>query len=82
MYNNRKYIIGLIFIVFIIYIMYKTFKLKDGILFSVIVTTILYTFMESSYTVNDAYLLCNLMFIAAMILIGKKTDNELEEHEA
>lgn len=76
------YIIGLIFIIFIIYIMYKTFKKKDGILFSVIVTTILYTFMESSYTVNDAFLLCNLMFIAAMILMGSKTNNEPEEHTA
>jgi hypothetical protein len=76
------YIIGLLFVVFIVYIMYRTYKTKDGILFSVIVTTILYTFMESSYTVNDAYLLCNLMFIAAMILMGSKTNNEPEEHTA
>ena len=75
------YIIAILFIAFIIYIMYKTYKKKDGLLFSVVVTTILYTFMESSYTINDAYLLSNRLFIVAMLLIGSKEKHGSEEYE-
>lgn len=71
---NYGYIIGVFFVLFHIYLVYRTWKQKDGILLVVIASCIFYTFMEATYTVNSSYLLCNLSYIAAMLLITNKRE--------
>jgi len=66
------YIIGIVFILFQFYLIYRTWKEKNGILLVIVVTCAFYTFMEATYTMNNAYLLCNLSYITAMILLAEK----------
>lgn len=72
------WIIALVFVVFIAVLLYKSFKKKDGLLLVVLITAIMYTFMERSYMINDAFLLSNLMYIVAMILIGARKAETVE----
>lgn len=64
------WVYAIIFVAFFCWAIYKAAEKKDGILLSVIVTTILYSFMERSYTVNEMYLLSNLVIIASFIFLG------------
>jgi len=72
---NYGYIIGIAFILFQLYLIYRTWQEKDGILLTLIVTCAFYTFMEATYTMNSAYLLANVSYIVAMILLsGRKNE--------
>lgn len=72
------YVIGIIFVLFHLYLLFRTGKVKDGVLLVLIVSCIFYTFMEASYTVNSVYLLSNISYIAAMILMAGKKEFENE----
>lgn len=72
LFFNYGYIVGIFFVLFHIYLVYRTWKRKDGLLLVIIASCIFYTFMEATYTVNSSYLLCNLSYIAAMLLIAAK----------
>lgn len=64
------YAIGILFIIFHVFLLFRSWKTKNGILLIMIMTSIFYTFMESSYTINSTYLLCNASYIVAMVLIS------------
>ena len=64
------YVIAILFVVFIAYLIYQTYKNKDGVLYVILMSAIFYTFMERSYMINNAYLLSNLVYIVAMVLIS------------
>lgn len=81
MFFNYGYLIGILFILFHLYLLYKVWKEKNSILLVLIVTCVFYTFMESSYTVNSSYLLSNLCYIAAMILMAEKKEPKNESGE-
>jgi len=66
------YVVWLLYIVFIIGLIAITAKRKEGILFSVIMTCIIYTFMEKTYVLNDAYMLSNLSYIVMMFVLGRE----------
>ncbi len=72
---NYGIVVGIIYILFVGFVMYKCTKQKNGITFAIVVTCILYTFMERSYTINDAYLLSNLTVVVAMMLKGIEGKN-------
>lgn len=63
------YVIGILFIGLHVYLLYKAWKTRNGVLLIMIVTSVFYTFMESSYTMNSVYLLSNVSYIAAMLLV-------------
>lgn len=69
------YIIGIIFIFFHVFLIYRIWKERNGVLLAIVVTCVFYTFMESTFTMNNAYLLCNLSYIVAMILLAEKKGN-------
>lgn len=66
------WIIWGVYIGFTFFMIYITGKKKDGILFAIIMTCIIYTFMEKTYVINDAYILGNLSYVVAMVLLGEK----------
>lgn len=66
------WIIWGVYLIFTLYLIYMTGKKKDGILFCLIITCIIYTFMEETFVLNDAYLLGNVSYLVAMILLGEK----------
>jgi len=55
-------------------------KKKYGIIFATLMSCVIYTFMERSFVLNDAYLLANLTFIVAMYLMGDKACPTVEEN--
>ena len=71
------YVIAILFVVFIAYMIFKTYKNKDGILYVILMSAVFYTFMERSYMINNAYLLSNLIYVVAMVLISK---NKIMDH--
>lgn len=74
---------GLAFIALICVMFYLVAKKRDGILLGVVLLSVLYTFMEGTYTVNDAYLIANPLFIVAMVLIGGQPySREVESEES
>jgi len=75
------YIAAIVFIAFIIWLMIRVTIKREGILFMIVLTAVLYTFMEKTYVINDAYMLSNLMYVVAMILLGN-AKNETEKHQA
>ena len=77
------YIIGILFILFHLLLVYKAWKDKSGVLVVLLITSVFYTFMEATYTVNSSYLLCSLSYIIAMLLIStkRKTKNEPKQLE-
>lgn len=72
---NYGYLIGILFVGIQIYLIYAAYKRKNGICLAILVTNAFYTFMEATYTMNNAYFLCNLSYVTAMILMG-------DEHES
>ena len=81
---NYGYVIGIVFILLHLYLLWTIWKQRNGVLLVIVVTNIFYTFMESSYTMNSSYLLSNLVYVSAMIIMagrGKK-ENEPERLEA
>lgn len=70
-FMSYGYVIGVVFILFHIYLIYKIWKKKSGVLLIMFATTMFYTFMEASYTMNTAYLLSNFSYIIAMIFMAK-----------
>jgi len=73
------YIVGAVFTAFHLYLIYRAWKIKDGILFAIVVTSAFYIFMESTYMLNSSYLLCNISYIVAMILINKSSNIAQDE---
>lgn len=72
---NYGYLIGILFVCVQIYLIYIAYKRKNGIYLTILVTNAFYTFMEATYTMNDAYFLCNLSYIAAMMMMGEKHES-------
>lgn len=70
-FMSYGYVIGAVFILFHVYLIYKIWKKKNGVLLIMLVTTMFYTFMEASYTMNTAYLLTNFSYIIAMVFMAK-----------
>lgn len=64
------YVVAIVFVAFFVWAIYKSSKEKKGVVWSAVLTCILYTFMESSYTVNDMYLLSNIVVVAAFGFFG------------
>jgi len=75
---NYGYVIGFVFVLFHLYLIYKAWMKKNAVLLILIVTCVFYTFMESTYTINNAYLLSNISYLAAMILMAAKEEPENE----
>lgn len=73
---NYGYLIGILFAGIQIYLIYAAYKQKNGIYLAILVTNAFYTFMEATYTMNDAYFLCNLSYVTAMMLMGDKHESE------
>lgn len=74
------YIICITFIIFVAYMLYITAKRKDGILFAIIVISIICTYMENTFVLNYVYLLCNPIYLVAMkVLCEDKSDLEVSE---
>jgi len=71
--------VGAVFTAFHLYLIYRAWKIKDGILFAIVVTSAFYIFMESTYMLNSSYLLCNISYIVAMILINKSSNIAQDE---
>ncbi len=70
------YIILAVYAVFVGYLFYKSYKEKEGAALVILVTAVMYIFMERSYMINDAFLLSNLIYVIAMMFMGiKKGDN-------
>ena len=65
------YVCAVIFVAFFVWAIYKASVKQSGILLTVILTTVLYTFMERSYTVNDMFLLSNPVVIIAFCYLGR-----------
>ena len=75
---NYGYLIGFLFLLFHVCLIYKTWKEKNAVLLILVMTCVFYTFMEATYTVNNAYLLSNISYLSAMILIAGKREPENE----
>lgn len=75
------YIIGIVFILFHILLVYKMWTNRNGVLITLLITGVFYTFMEATYMVNSAYLLCNVIYISAMIFMGEKEELPHESRE-
>lgn len=78
MFFNYGYIVGIAFILFFLLLLYASWRRKSGILFIIIITSVLYTFMEATYMTNPTYLLSNLSYIVAMLLLSDKKEQENE----
>jgi len=72
---NYGYLIGVLFVAVQIYLIYVAYKRKNGIYLAILVTNAFYTLMESSYTMNNAYFLCNLSYVVAMLMMGEKNES-------
>jgi len=72
---NYGYVIGILFVGVQLYLIYMAWKRKNGVLLAILVTNAFYTFMESTYTMNSVYFLCNLSYVTAMILMGDKHES-------
>jgi len=72
-----------VLVAFHFYLIYRLWKERNALLMAVVVSNALYTFMETTFTMNSSYLLCNLAYITAMILLAEKegNDNGREEIE-
>lgn len=68
------YIIGIMFILFHLFLVYKTWRNKNGVSITLLITGVFYIFMEATYMVNSSYLLCNLSYILAMLLMAAKKE--------
>ena len=68
---NYGYVVGIILILLHVYLVYRAYEKKNGIWLVLIITCVFYTFMEATYTINDAYLLSNLTYIVAMVCISE-----------
>ena len=77
-FYNYGYIVGTIFFLFHLFLIYKMWKDKNGVLLVLVISCVFYTFMESTYTMNNAYLLSNISYIAAMILMAGKKEPKNE----
>ena len=78
--NNLGYAVWSLYLLFCIAMLWISARKKDLLAFAIVVTTVMYTFMENSYTLNYVYLLSNLMYLIAMIYLGdKKGTSELCE---
>lgn len=75
---NYGYLIGFLFLLFHVCLIYKTWKEKNAVLLILVMTCVFYTFMEATYTVNNVYLLSNISYLSAMILIAGKREPENE----
>lgn len=73
---NYGYLIGILFVCAQIYLIYVTYKRKNGICLAILVTNTFYTFMEATYTMNNAYFLCNLSYVMAMVLMGEANESK------
>lgn len=73
---NYGYLIGILFVCIQIYLIYVAYKRKNGMYLVILITNAFYTFMEATYTMNNAYYLCNLSYIVAMIMMGEKHESE------
>ena len=78
MFFRYGYIVGSAFMLFLIWMIYASWSRKSGILLIIIMTSILYTFMEATYMTNPTYLLSNLSYIVAMLLLSDKKEQENE----
>lgn len=67
------YVICITFIIFVAYMLYIAAKKKDGILFAIIVISIICTYMENTFVLNYAYLLCNPIYLVAMKVLCEDT---------
>ncbi len=74
MFFNYGYIVGITFMLFFLLLLYASWRRKSGILLIIIITSVLYTFMESTYMTNPTYLLSNLSYIVAMLLLSDKKE--------
>lgn len=72
-------VLWLVYLALIVTLIVICAKKKKGILFSIIISCVFYTFMESSFVLNDAYLLSNFIFIASMWILGEKQPPVVEE---
>lgn len=72
---NYGYLIGIVFVAVQIYLIYIAYKRQNGIYLAILVTNAFYTLMESSYTMNNAYFLCNLSYVVAMLMMGEKNES-------
>lgn len=70
--NSLGYIVWILYLLFNVIMMWAIAKKKDGIGFAVVITTAMYTFMESTYTLNYTYLMSNLLFVVTMAYLGEK----------
>lgn len=66
---NLGYVVWGLFILFAAYLLYYSAKKKDGMFFILVMTSIFYTYMESSFVINYAYFLCNPLYLLAMDVI-------------
>lgn len=71
---NYGYLIGILFVMVQVYLIYLAYKKKNGIYLAILVTNAFYTFMEATYTMNNAYFLCNLSYIVAMLMMGEENE--------
>jgi len=73
---NLGYIVWGIYVCFVAYLLYISAKQRDGILLVVIMASILYMYMESSFAFNSVYLICNPLYLVAMKTLGWNSGNE------
>lgn len=79
---NYGYVVCGLYILFLAYLIFASSKRrKDGISLTLLVTTILYTYMEGSFAVNPVYLLCNPAFLIAMSEISSNDQKETKYDE-
>jgi len=73
---NYGYLVGSVFVAVQLYLICMAYKRKNGLYLAILVTNAFYTLMESSYTMNNAYFLCNLSYVAAMLMMGEEYESE------
>lgn len=78
MFFNYGYIVGIVFLCFQVFLLYMSWQRKNSIFFIMVVTSVLYTFMEATYMTNTTYLLSNLSYIVAMLLLSDKKEQKHE----
>lgn len=71
MYYNYGVFVGVLFVALHCYLLYMAYKRKSGTFLVMILTSVLYTFMEASYCVNATYLLSNITYVVAMLMMGE-----------
>jgi len=78
MFFSYGYVIGALFVLFHLYLLYRIWKQRNGLLLAILMTSVFYTFMEATYMTNPTYLLSNLSYIVAMLLLSDKKEQENE----